>query len=149
MKYIKKYKRIVKQLITKSFLSLKNRKIRIYEKNNLKYSADTHPFISRIRVNPRLRKANETELKGIFAHELCHIEEFQKMNPLQKIIYGFLSVFKKYRTKKEKEIDRWAIKKGYAKELKAYRKFRNRFKDKNLKKFGDEYLSPKEIEDYI
>ena len=104
-----------------------------------------------IHVNPKyMNKFDNFELKGVFAHELCHIEDFLTNNRWRYFVNGLkYNFFESYRERYEKEIDKKAICKGYRKELKAFREKRWSIKDKNLKRIKKFYLSPKEIDKVV
>ena len=144
-KHILRYEKVILQIINKSFPILKGKKIRVYEKIKLKFSsADANKFLFyglRIRTHPRLRKYNQNLLIGIFAHEISHLEYFEK----RPFYHYFIRGFKKKPDKLEEEkTDKTAIKKGYARELYLQRKSRWKSNNPN-KKF---YLSPLEIKKY-
>lgn len=147
-KNLERYEKLIKNLIHKSFPTLKNKKIKIYEyKFTRGPSADAErlPFYLRIRTNIRLRDYSEGKLIGTFAHELCHLEKFVSLSWFHYYIIRDFQKSKKFIKKEEKETDIETIKKGYAKQLYLQRKSRwksNVKKDKKLKKM---YLSPIEI----
>lgn len=146
-----KYDKIIKELVNSSYSVLKNKKIkvkRVFFPQFCRFSV--YVSIRVIHVNTKYtNRYNNFELKGLFTHELCHIEDFLINNWWWNFVhvlkYGFS---KSYRERYEKETDKKAICKGYRKELKAFREKRLGIKDKNLKKMKRFYLSPKEIENY-
>lgn len=144
-KPIKIYDKLINQLVTKSFPILKNKKIKVYESNELKHSAEAFKFLSflRIKTNPRLRDYNKTHLIGIFSHELSHLEKWEKEKFDYYFIRGFRLIFKKYIKKDEKETDINAIMKGYSRELYSQRK--SIWNSKKAKELRWKYLSPNEI----
>lgn len=143
-RYILIYRRIINTLINRSFPILKNKKISIYEERKLKFSADANkfPFYGlRLRTHPRLRKYSKKLLVGLFAHELCHLEDFEE----RPLYHYFIRNFKKKPDKIEEEkTDKTAIQKGYAMNLYAQRASRWSSNNQN-KKF---YLHPLEIKEY-
>lgn len=150
------YNKQMQEMIKKSFPKLKNKRIWIYESNNTKFksaSADTYYFLFfwRIRLAKRLRTYPKNYIKAILAHELGHVEIFQKKNLIGKAIHNviyFLS--RRYREKEEKNVDKLAIEKGYGKELYLFRKYNLSIADEKTKeKIRMYYLSPKEIKKYI
>src|SRR3990167_3261318 len=112
--YIGRYEKTIRKLIKTSYPVLKNKKIKIYEKKNLKFSADATPlfFFMRIRTHPRLRNYSYNKLVGIFAHELCHLQYYSNFSfRFSDLIDLLKRVFSnKY---DEAEADKCAIKKGY------------------------------------
>ena len=138
-------------LIQHSFPNLKNKKIKIYESKNLKFSADAKkfPWTLRIRTNPRLRKYSKKFLTGLFAHELSHLEKFVNDSWFEYyILRDFKTMSKRFIKNEEKETDKQAIRKGYAKELYLQRSSRWNAKGKKIEKIRKLYISPNEIKKY-
>ncbi len=155
-KHEKRYQKMLKELIKKSFPKLRGKKILIYESDNKKfksYFADTGYFIFfwRIRTGKKLRKLPDEFLKGILAHELSHIEIFGKRNFIRKIISGLKYFISRVsREKEEKSTDRMAIEKGYGKELYSFRKYNLSVADKKTKeRIRKYYLFPEEIKKHM
>lgn len=149
--YLKRYYSIVNGLILRSFPNLKNKKIKIYESKNLKFSADAKklPWILRIRTNPRLRKYSKKQLIGIFAHELSHLEKFVNDSWFEYyILRYFKAMSKRFIKNEEIETDKQAIRKGYAKELYLQRNSRWKAKGKKIEKIRKLYISPTQIKEY-
>ena len=146
---IKKYASICNEIILRSFPTLKNKNIEIYEEKDLPFSADTRKNIlgqRRIRTHLRLRKYDRRKLIGLFAHELSHLEYFDTLNWFSyEFIRDFKRYSKKYLIKEEKDADISAIMKGYARELYSQRKSRWDSKDKEGKDKQWMYMSPEEI----
>jgi len=149
--FIGKYYKIISLLIKKSFPNLRDKKIKVYEKKSLKFSADTKksPWKLRIRTNPLLRKYSDKLLIGVFSHELCHLEAFVEQSWFE---YYFLRDFKKlsdkFIKKEEEETDKKVIRKGYGYELYLQRRYRWNTKDKKIKKLKKFYISPNKIKVY-
>ncbi|MFH0808699.1 MAG: hypothetical protein V1888_03755 [archaeon] len=144
------YYKTMNQLITKSFHDLKNQEIKIIESKKTIFSADAKKFkdFLRLRVNYNLRNYPDNFLKGLFSHELGHFEYFLTLDKWDLFIYGIKYNFsEKYKKRIEKETDINAIKKGYAQELYAQRKFKWNSKNKNTEKLKSVYLSPNEIKE--
>jgi len=150
---VKIYEKIINRLVNSSFPVLKNKKIKIKKilfSTFCIYSAHTiinlfkKPFIY---INPKYFKHyNNFEVKGVFAHELCHLEDFLINNFWRNFVNGLKYVLSKdYKEKYEKETDKKAICKGYRKELKAQRKKRESMKEKNYEKIKRFYLTSDEI----
>ncbi len=147
MDYKKEYKKIVNELIIKSFPELKDKKIYIYEFNSRKYYGEAGKFIiRRLGISKSLRNAKLILIKGLLAHELSHLSIFEERNFLKRISDIKYWFNKKRRTKEENNTIRLAIKKGYAKETyeisirqrdNPYRKDINRY-----------YLTPAQIKSY-
>jgi len=155
-KYVEKYHKIVKGLIRNAFPKLKNKKILICESDDKKFKlhfADTYYFILfwRIRIGKKLRKFPDEFLKGALAHELSHIEIFEKRNFIRKIISGFKClVSENFREKEEKNTDKITIQKGYGKELYSFRKHTLSISDEKTKaRIKRFYLFLSEIKQYM
>src|SRR3989344_1164475 len=119
-KYLGHYKKIVDELIKKSFSGLKNRKILVNEVYffGLKYSAGVVYFVffDLLAVNKKIRGYSKDAVIGLMAHELSHIEEIQEMDFIEKINFCFRWAFtSKRRADFETSADKRTIKKGYAK----------------------------------
>ena len=150
--YENRYSKIVNELIMKSFPELKNFKIILFESNAKrfeKHSADIFYgfFFAVIRVSKKVRKFPRKALVGLFAHELSHFTIFHNRRPFQKFLAGFnYLTSKKHHKKEERDTDRFAIKRGYWKEL-----YFTRVKKKEVYGFSldDNYLNPKEIKSYV
>ena len=128
-KNISRYGKIIKQLIDRSFPTLRKENIRIYERENFSYKALVIylPFFKAIFIDKKLRKASDKALKGLFAHELAHVEIFKKRGQIWTDISAikyFILKSKKHQKKVEKETNDLVIKKGYKKELTEIRKFK-------------------------
>jgi hypothetical protein len=138
------YKRIVSSMIKKSFPNLSKKKIIVIEFNSKKYSGGAYkvPFVLFIFINKNLRNYKKKAI-GVLAHELSHLETFEKKGWIRYIIEGILYwISPKKRAEVDKETDKLAIRKGYAKELYIFKNYK---KKNNLDKY---YLSSKEIKSY-
>lgn len=158
MDYTEKYRRIVDELIKKSFSELKNEKIFItcfvifkrFVAQALDFGFFKLLLVNNDKIN-ELSFSNE-EVVGLFAHELCHFERYKKRTFLQKIIFIFTTCFsKKTRYEEERDTDRLTIKKGYGKRLlKIALKREERYSKEKLDKvYSSGYLSPKQIKQEI
>ncbi len=152
---VDKYRKILDKLVKKSFPSLKNEEIWICESGRKKFksaSADTYYFILfwRVRLGKKLSGLPKEFVKAILAHELSHIEIFQKRSFVKRIISSFKCRFSKsFREDEERNTDRLVVEKGYGKELYSFRKYNLSVADKKTKlKIKKYYLSPKEIKYY-
>ena len=148
-KYEGKYQKIVDNLIKKSFSELKGKRIYVSEasdKVSEKCSAVNYYFIwvSFIKVSQKLRKYSDSELKGIFAHELGHSLRFGECSFFGKLWKGFrYMTSRKARTVEENACDKIAVERGYGRGLSSA-------KVKRMKKgkYAKCYMSPEEIKDY-
>ncbi|HEA46582.1 MAG TPA: hypothetical protein ENH99_02265 [Candidatus Pacearchaeota archaeon] len=120
-KHLKRYRRISKSVINKSFPFLKNRKI-IYIEGKFKYlgNAKNLGFFAIVKINPILRNFSDKELRGFFAHELSHIQRHKERNLFEKLSFITRYPFsRKFRIQEEKGADKMTIEKGYGNELYA------------------------------
>jgi hypothetical protein len=153
--YTEEYRKIVNELIKKSFPLLKKKIIFVNEKKlfNLKYSATTVYFIffSTIWVHPKVRKYSKSSLYALFTHELAHIDLIVNMTFIDKIKFAFRWLFtKKGKENFERDADILTVKKGYGKNrLKLEGESKKTYTKQQLKKMRKGYLSPRQIKDYI
>lgn len=156
-KYTKKYKKIINELIEKSFVELKGKRIVVLGfvpfGTFVAMFSDIF-FVSFIFISPkRLKKFTKFQQEGIFVHELCHMERHKKRNFFERIIYIFKYLLsKKVRIREENETDKLTIKKGYARELYDFTlnldKTYARNKDYLKQVYDRGYLSSKQIKSY-
>ncbi|MBP7730103.1 MAG: hypothetical protein KA114_00550 [Bacteroidales bacterium] len=105
------------------------------------------PFVRIIVISTRIKKLNDSAMRGIIAHELCHQEKYLKMSPWQYIRFAAKYLFfKKARMLEEKDIDRLTIEKGYGREL--YELSLISRADLRHKNIIDNYMTPEDIKDY-
>ncbi len=154
-KYELKYKKIVDGLIEKSFPNLKGKKIFIsdikFQVRNASATVTYFGFCAWVVVWPASRKYSEKVLRGLFAHELSHYEVILNMDFLEKIKFAFRWLFtKKGKAWFETTADKYAIKKGYAREQHELAKIveKGKSKEKLKKRHENGYLSSKEIKSY-
>lgn len=147
--YVEKYKKIVDELIEKSFPELAGKRIYVSEasrKVSKKCSAVNYYFIwfSFIKVSRNLRKYSDSELRGILAHELGHSIRFEECNFFGKLWRGFrYMTSRSARTIEENACDKIAVGRGYAKGL-----FSAKSKRRKKGKYAKCYMSPEEIKIY-
>jgi hypothetical protein len=119
-KWESKYQEEVNYLITKNFPILKN-KVVVKEKSMPSKAKARYTLKGRtIFLNKDLRKYTIKALRGLFVHELSHLEINKKKGFgwfLSKIDIILAYSSAKYRQIIEKEADALTIKKGYKKEL--------------------------------
>jgi len=115
--YVEKYRKVVNELINKSFPSLREKKFKIFEFGIIRIYG-IYLFGNFIGMNKKCRDFSEDEIKGILGHELCHAEYSNKIGFLKScLIFIRYWLFLKLRIKEEIKTDKQTIKKGYAKEL--------------------------------
>lgn len=152
--YSVKYRKIIDHLVNKSFPLLKGRKIHVYEKSDLKFTADTLSLLSwsRIRLSPKARELSNRELQGILAHELSHIETYCRRGHvkglLSQLMYG-LQISEEKIIEEEHLTDKIAIDRGYGKQLYEQRRWAEKRMNESYQKFKHRYLSSEEIKDYM
>ena len=143
--HTKKYKKIVDELVEKSFPSLKSKKIKFFEFGITNFYGLFIPM-NFIGLHKKCRSFSNKIIKGILVHELCHAEFSNKggfvKSWLTLIFYWF---FSKLRAKEEIKTDKLAIKKGYGRELfESARKIELDLDRKDVR-YG---LSPEQIKNY-
>jgi hypothetical protein len=138
-----KYKKIVKEIVNKSFPLLKNRRFYVIRFKSKNYSGGAFwllPFLRLIFITKR--KFTNKQFVGLISHELSHFEIFQKRGWLISIFITICYwLYPGFRRKEEIKADKLAIRKGYAKELFLFRKNQS-------KKLISNYLSLKQIKSY-
>lgn len=152
MDNVKRYQKIVDELIRKSFPKLMGKKI-IIELNSLKMGsmrASRGLFRYKIIIDAdKYKDANPHQIRGAFAHELMHFEYYASRNYLAYLFYIIHYLLsKQFMLKEEIENDKRTIKRGYGRDLIENRKYR--LKGINLKniKFRP-YMLPNEIKQYM
>ena len=150
MNCISKYQGIANELVRKSFSELRHHKIWVYESHSKRFDkyalADTiyMIFFSIIRIGTILREFPEKSIRGIIAHELCHVEIFKKRRFFDKLFSGLkYNLSKKAQISEEHKTEKLAIRKGYARELYQAKKVRE-----GLRGPSPYHLSSKEIKTY-
>jgi hypothetical protein len=131
---IEKTKKIVGEIIERSFPELKAEKIEIKafksESNYFKSQFSIARFLTfqkisyQIFVNPEVfrRRAPESGLRAILAHELAHALYYNRKNRFQ--LLGLVSLTdKSFTAKFERRADLEAIARGYGEGLKSYREW--------------------------
>ncbi len=152
--YVVKYRKIVDKLIKKSFPELKRKKIIILDFVYRKFTASVFDLSFVVLIFTDSKKAelySYHELKGLFAHELCHIKRHYNRSFFRKISFIVKYIFnEKTRSLEENETDKLTIKKGYAKNLyQLINKFeKNHAKNILKKRLSKGYLSSKQIKQY-
>lgn len=158
MDYVKKYKKIVDELVNKSFPELKGKWIVFLNFILCKrYVAQVMDFslIKLIFLNHEKFKDlcfSRKELAGLFAHELCHFVIYSQKNLFQKLVFIlFVSFSKKMSNANEREKDLLVIRKGYGEELLklALKREKAYSKEKLSRIYNAGYLSPNKIRSYM
>lgn len=89
--------------------------------------ARTYPFQGAvITLDPeKLENLSDAQLTGLLAHELSHLEVYERMNWITLAFYGLRYSFSDtFKRTVEREADLLAIQHGFGKELLAYREYR-------------------------
>ncbi|MBL7148375.1 MAG: hypothetical protein ISS82_06115 [Nanoarchaeota archaeon] len=110
-KYTEKYRKIVDEFVKNYYPNLSGRTRIILEDRFVKGSAFVLPalFFSIIGVSTKVRDYSEDSVKGLFAHELAHLDKNRDKN----IFYFIRWVFdKKVRADYERDADEHAIEVG-------------------------------------
>lgn len=157
------YNKILQEVKSK-YYSLKNTKV-ILKYQELRGSAKTRwsPFIGYyLIVNPlRLEKMSYLAIKGVFAHELAHVEDMINENHsylgkiIQRMWWKVKEKFhhdwvKKEFKKVEYNADLRTIKMGFGRELLEFKKFIQKdYSPERLKEMKETYMSLQEVKKQI
>ena len=140
--------------VKNNFSSLEGKKIGfVFKKvNDGSAEAKKYPLIRyEIIIDiDELKNISDFELRGLFSHELAHLESYSKLNWLQLGTFAiFYSISDGFKKKVERATDIRTIEKGFGKELLAFREYRLRTASENDKKIlMTYYLSPDEIKSF-
>lgn len=159
VKYPERYQRIIKSLVKKGFPEFGKDDIKVVElpKIFLFWSFAQRKLKGYyIFINKRRRGARTSSLRGQFAHELCHIIlDHSKKSFLGDLFHNFKKclsyVFNtNFSRKIETNVDKEAIKRGYAKDLLSIQKEVKRLYSRKIvgSLYSRGYLSPEETEKY-
>jgi len=150
-----KYKKVVKELIDKSFPRLKKRFVFVvsfpYQINWANAMVVYFGFMVWIVVFPVTKKYSSGEIKALLAHELSHYEIVVNMKFFELFKFGFKWVFtKKWKVWFETAADKYAIEKGYARGLfsRVVKIEKEKTKEYLKLRQGRGYLSSKQIKTY-
>ncbi len=115
--YIRRYQKVVDELLDKSFPILRKKEPRIFESKLFRNYGFYFPIINTIFITKRKIFSNKEKI-GLLAHEFCHAEQSNKKDFFENI-FLFINYWLSKKTRKniEVEADKLVIKKGYAKEL--------------------------------
>lgn len=144
MKYIKKYEKIVNELIKKDFPSLQDQKI-IFKEKKAKWRAHVnyYPWGMVLYASEKLREFPIKSVRRILFHELCHLEIFKEWGCIKTLaVYPIYNLFPSIRKRVESEANILMIKKGRGKEVLEVAR-------KNAKEGLKYSLSEEEIRLYI
>jgi hypothetical protein len=142
---IQRYKAIADPLIIQSFPELRNEKIKVIEKVNVKYRAHASylPWGMVIIVSDKLNEFPSNKTKRILIHELCHLSIFKSWGVMRtNLDFLLYSLSSKHRDNVEKDANLLMIKKGYGNLVLEARK-------ENLKRGIRCSLSEQEIKSYM
>ncbi|HLC78210.1 MAG TPA: hypothetical protein VJH92_03740 [Candidatus Nanoarchaeia archaeon] len=152
--HVQKCTKIVDGLIKRNFPVLGEKKIVVLEFAYRKFTASVFDFsfITLIFIDPKKIAAySYNELKGLFAHELGHIERHSKRSFYEKFSFIIRYLFNtNVRIEEERETDNLAIRKGYAKNLYALVKRVEKMSTREHLRymFSKGYLSSNKIKSY-
>ncbi len=107
------------------------------------------PKVNLLVFTNKCEKIGKKALVGLIAHELSHFSIFQKGN-----CRGFWKLFffgdLKRAIREERKTDKFAIRKGYGKEILATKVAAEKLlKGTKWERYLDRYLSPKEVREYM
>ncbi len=150
--YSIKYRKIAKDLIDRSFPTLREKTIFVGEFKlfNFYYHAivTTFLFFSLVGIHPKCRGDDKSQIQSLLAHEFAHLEIIYNKNFFQLIIFAFRWLFfKKWKFWFERQCDSIAIERGYGKGLFKAVKENDKKRTKELIKMrlSQGYLSAEEI----
>lgn len=151
----------INYLILKSYPLLRRKSIQIkfWKRTNKFYPMACAKFSSKkliLELNPRIRELTRKERIGLLAHELVHLEFYVKRRYVRNLLWLWNDLLlhsfilypltKKWLGNKHKQIDIEAIKRGYGKNLIAYKeKIRQRVDKTRIKKYYIDYLKSNEV----
>lgn len=144
----KEIRKIMDRIIGKRFPVLRGKSISLYGFTIFGYSGAANwflPFWRAIFINSKL-KCSKIELEALIAHELCHLEAYEKRGWIKSILLQiFYLVVPKQRKKIEEEVEKLVISKGYARG--AYKRAKKILvhKPKSIQRY---YMSAEEIKSY-
>ena len=119
---MEKYRKIVDDLIDKSFPILKKKKIFVCEVWMFKHYSGSALYLPPFKIllfSRRLRNRTKC-LNGIIAHELGHFELIIKRGFIRSFLVVLFYWFnKKLRRREEEIVNKLIIRRGYAKEIYA------------------------------
>ncbi len=117
MNYKEKYHKMVEVLIKKSFPSLKNVKIKLFE-FGITSLYGLYVLGNFIGINKKCRNFSNKKIEALLAHELCHAEISKKKGFFRSFfLYIYYWFSSKFRVAEEIRADKSVIKKGYARGL--------------------------------
>ena len=144
-KCIEKYRKVVNEVINKSFPSLMKKKFKIFEFGVIRIYG-IYLLGNFIGMNKKCRSFSNKIIKGILVHELCHAEFSNKIGFLKScLIFIRYWLFPKLRIREEIKTDKLAIKKGYGRELFELARKSELDLDRKDVRYG---LSPEQIKSY-
>ncbi|MFH1290881.1 MAG: hypothetical protein ABIH92_05765 [Nanoarchaeota archaeon] len=146
----KRCKKIIEQLIKKSYPSLRNIKIHLNLWKQPRGSMMATKSIWGYYIfvdSKKYENAGDNILTGGLAHELAHLEHYKKISFLQNFLETIKYIFsKQFRRDVEIKTDKKTIKKGYGKELLINTEFRIKTAhEKDIKYKRQFYMMPNEI----
>lgn len=155
-KSIEKYQKIVDKLIKKSFPELRDKNIKVFVIPKwIIWWVGGFVFKRFVIITKNVTDLEKDSLKGLFVHELCHVEDSIKRTYIQETIQAIREslswLFNTLYSKNiERKTDLKTIKKGYSKELFKYSSEREKTKSKKtlIALYNRGYLSPEEIKSY-
>ena len=147
-----KCRKIIKELIKKSFPELKKKKILVFvpfffRKAYSGLALWIPPFPRMLFLNKERSNESDSFLRGLLSHELGH-QSLYFIRGLRKsiAIASLYWISKKFRRKEEDEVNRLIIKRGYAHEI--YTTTKKLEKIKTCAGIQKYYMSSEEIKAY-
>jgi len=142
---------LLQKIKVASFPKLSNTEIHLAFVSHKSFIAATRlstpfkPYEIRLNLDD-VKKMGEFELTGVLAHELVHIDEWNKLFFIQKIFHLYQSKDEKFVTKDERDTDLKVIGLGYGQQLLAFQQYHDKYY--KAYKSGDG-LTKKEIREIL
>jgi len=146
-----RYRKIMNEVIEKSFPILRDKKIFIFEFKWKIFGgfAFWFSFFFLLGVNKQLRTLSERRLKGLLSHELAHFEIYYRKGFCWFLLMeAFYWLIRPLRRKLEYDTDKFSIRRGYARENYAYTLWWWNTVKRKGKKWNNCYMKPEEIKAY-
>ncbi|MEK6925958.1 MAG: hypothetical protein AABW50_01625 [Nanoarchaeota archaeon] len=147
-----KCRRLAVNIIKKSFPELKNKRILVFTVPFRKaYSGMIFwlfwPLPQLIFINKKRNKESIQYLNGLLCHEICHLVLIERRGFAKSVFRGiFYFIIPKLRRLIEDEVNRFAIQKGYSKEIHFFtKKVEKKKTSAGIQRF---YMNSEDIKNY-
>lgn len=129
-------------------IKIKEAKINVGAAETRRYPLKKHAIIL---DSKKLQNATDSEMKGLLAHELAHLEFYSTISYPRFLVFAIRYLFsEEVRVKHENGADLIAIARGFGDELLAYREFRLKNTIGEEREFLEKYyFSPEKIREIL